>query len=77
MLKINENTAEAHFNLGNTYFLKAETDTAVLHYKKAIELAPLIAKHHENLGNAMVVKREYPDSVISFQKAVELEPKNI
>lgn len=64
-------SAPAHTNLGTAYANRGDQDSAIEHFKKALEINPAHANAHFNLGNAYFRKRMYDEAVQAYQVAVE------
>ncbi|MBN2006970.1 MAG: tetratricopeptide repeat protein [Anaerolineae bacterium] len=67
---------EAHYNLGNAYFLKKEYGLAVDAYTQALELDPTNADSYANRG--MVYRRieKYNEALADFSQAIQLNPED-
>jgi tetratricopeptide (TPR) repeat protein len=68
------NDERAHFTLGGYYFGQQDFDSAILHYKKATELAPNYSPAYNILGYALRQKENYAEAEQSFKKYIELIP---
>jgi len=63
-------------NLGIALFQKGQTEQAILHFQKALELNPNNAESHGNLGMALCLKGQVGEGMKHFQKALELSPND-
>jgi tetratricopeptide (TPR) repeat protein len=64
-------------DLGTALLRKGLTDEAILHFQKAMELAPNRAERAEvqsNMGNALLQKGLVDEAIVQFQQALELAP---
>jgi tetratricopeptide (TPR) repeat protein len=68
------NDERARFALGGYYFGQQDFDSAILHYKKATELAPRYSPAYNILGYALRQKENYADAEQAFKKYIELIP---
>jgi serine/threonine-protein kinase len=68
--------AEIHNVLGGMYCdKKRDYDAAITWFRKAIALAPKLAKTHFNLGNALYHKGQLDEAISCYQRAIQLNPK--
>lgn len=70
------NDERARFALGGYYFGQQDFDSAILHYRKATELAPKYSPAFNILGYALRQKENYADAEASFRKYIELIPND-
>ncbi|MCM3874503.1 MAG: tetratricopeptide repeat protein [Pyrinomonadaceae bacterium] len=70
------NDERARFTLGGYYFGQQDFDSAILHYKKATELAPNYSPAYNILGYALRQKQNYAEAEQSFKKYIELIPND-
>src|SRR5262249_24981307 len=61
-----------HSNLGNALYAKMELDTAIDHYRKAIEIDPNFALAHHNLGNVLRDNGQFTEALDAFRRFQEL-----
>jgi tetratricopeptide (TPR) repeat protein len=64
----------AHFNLGNAYQQKGETDQAMAQYQNALQINPGYAEAQYNIGDLLLRKGRLDEAMVHFQKAVQIEP---
>ncbi len=72
----NEEDAEAHYNLGQTYSGLHLYSEAVREYREATELKPDDAAIHYDLGLALMRLAQYDQAAAAFSKSLELDPQN-
>lgn len=70
------NDERAHFNLGGYHFGQQEFPQAIVHYKKATELAPNYSPAYNILGYAYRQNADYANAEQAFKKYIELIPKD-
>jgi tetratricopeptide (TPR) repeat protein len=70
------NDERARFTLGGYYFGQQDFDSAILHYKRATELAPKYSPAYNILGYALRQKENYAEAEQSFKKYIELIPND-
>ena len=70
------NDERAHFNLGGYYFGQQDMPQAIMHYKKATELAPTYSTAFNILGYAYRQNADYANSEQAFKKYIELIPSD-
>jgi len=70
------NDERAHFNLGGYYFGQQDMPQAIVHYKKATELAPTYSTAFNILGYAYRQNADYANSEQAFKKYIELIPND-
>jgi len=75
-IKRNPDDAEAHYNLGNAFIGKGETDEAIRAYREGIRLNPKDATAHHYLGIALGKKGEKVEAIKSIREAIRLNPKD-
>jgi protein O-mannosyl-transferase len=64
----------AHYNLGIALNDRGQTDEAMAHYRRAIELRPSYAEAHYNLGRLLAQNGQLDDAVTHYEKALEINP---
>ncbi len=70
------NEERAHFNLGGYYFGQQDFGQAIVHYKKATELAPNYSPAYNILGYAYRQNDDYVNAEQAFKKYIELIPND-
>jgi len=76
VLKI-EGSADIHYNLANSYYMKNELEKAIQHYSASLRMNPSRAECWYNLGNAYCMKGQYEEAVHNFKKSIEIDPQNV
>ena len=74
--RIHENSYTEFFR-GLTRSEKGDTDKAIYHYTKAIELNPNLAPPYFNRGNAYRAKDEFDLAIADYTRATELNPNHV
>jgi tetratricopeptide (TPR) repeat protein len=69
--------AESALQEGDAFYLKGNWDTAILAYKRAIELNPSYSKAYAYLGTAYMRKAQVDEAITALKKSVELDPKAV
>src|SRR5262249_1368687 len=67
-LRLNDNTARAHFGLGKLALAKMKTDEAVKQFKRAIELGPREALFHLYASEAYGIDKNYAGQKSELQE---------
>ena len=74
-IKLKKDYSEAHFNLGDAYFLAEQYKKAVEAYKQAVRYQPDFITAHNNLGTAYYRLGEYKKAIESYKQSIRLYPK--
>lgn len=64
----------AHNNLGAAYSAKLNHESAIYHFRKALEYKPEYPVALDNLGSELSEKGEYKIAISLFKKAIQLKP---
>jgi tetratricopeptide (TPR) repeat protein len=72
-IDINANSAEAHRQLGEIYFLQGRDDEAVTEFQVATWLDPRDAKAFAAAGQTYVRLSKWPDAIVALQRALALD----
>ncbi|MHB8773183.1 MAG: tetratricopeptide repeat protein [Syntrophales bacterium] len=64
----------AHYNLANDLTRRAQFDTAVAHFQKALEIKPDYVNARYNLANALAISGRVDAAITHFQKVLEINP---
>jgi tetratricopeptide (TPR) repeat protein len=72
----NEQDAEGHYNLGQTYAGLHLYSEAVREYRQATRFKPDDADIYYDLGMALTRLAHYDEAVAAFSKSVEIDPEN-
>ena len=75
MIKLAPNVTVLHNNLGNFLDERGETEEAIEHFNKSLEINPYSPEVHNNLGNVLHNVGRSDDAIEHFRKALELRPK--
>jgi tetratricopeptide (TPR) repeat protein len=74
-LKLEENSAQGHYELAKTYWALGRWQDAEPHALKAASLQPTMAQVHVLLGNIDLRKRDAPAALQEFRTYLKLDPK--
>ncbi|MFH1905457.1 MAG: tetratricopeptide repeat protein [bacterium] len=74
ILRFRPNEPRVHNNLGNAYATDGRYENALLHFKKAVEIAPGYSTAYFNMGAVYLEKQHFYTAVAQFQKALTLNP---
>ena len=74
---LDSNNAEAHNNLGNTFYKLDRLEEAESSYRKSIEIDTINALAHYNLGKTLQKAGDFEQSEISYKDAIALRPNYI
>jgi tetratricopeptide (TPR) repeat protein len=66
----------AHYNLGIVLSEQGKSDSAIDHYRRAVELRPDYAEAHYNLGRLLVEKGHLEDAIAHYEKAAAINPRD-
>lgn len=72
----NPEDPNAHFNLGNTYYLAGRYEDAIEPYKQAIRLRPNLQLAYSRLGYSYVQVGKYGEAVEAYEGAVRVDPQS-
>ena len=84
----NEDSFEAHYNLGNALFRQDKYDEAALEYTKAVQVMDnrknkakaqdtlRLAQSYHNLGNSYYGQQKFQEAVRAYKQALRLNPKD-
>jgi len=64
----------AHNNLGAFLVEQGQSDEALAHFRRAVEIRPGYAKAQYNLGAALREKGQVDDAIVHLQIAVDIQP---
>ena len=67
----------AYNNLGQALMADGQTDAAMAHYRRALEIEPGFAGAHNNLGIGLLKQGLTDAAIAEFRQAQELEPGDI
>jgi len=66
----------AHANMGHALLRAQETDQAVAHLLRSLEIEPDNAAAHGSLGAAVVQRGKIEEGIAHLQRAIEIQPNN-
>ena len=72
-IDVNTNSAEAHRQLGEIYFLQGRHDEALAEFSVAVWLDPKDARAHAAAGQVHARLLRYPDAIAALQRALSLD----
>jgi type IV pilus biogenesis/stability protein PilW len=72
-VRVNADSAEAHYTLGFALGKKGQVDEAIRQFQEAIRLKPDEAGAHNNLGIALGRKGQTDEAIRQFQEAIRLK----
>ncbi len=74
VLATNSDSWLAHNNLGGFLFERGQTDEAMAHFQRTLELKPDYSTAHYNLGGVLRQRGLLDEAIAHFQKALEIQP---
>jgi tetratricopeptide (TPR) repeat protein len=75
-LRLNPESAPAHYNLGTALSLQRRFDDAVTEFREAVHLDPDHAEAHNNLGAMLHVSGRLDEAAEHYRRAIRLRPDN-
>jgi Ca-activated chloride channel family protein len=75
-IKLKQDYAEAHYNLGDVYFQIGQYKKAVEAYKQAIRYQPDSATAYNNMGTAYYKLGEHKKAIEAYKAAIRLKAKD-
>lgn len=75
-LEYNQNSIEAHANVGVIYKALGDTNKAIYHYIEVIKINPKHVLTYNNLGNAFKEIKNYKMAEKAFKDCIKLDPSN-
>jgi len=76
-LSLQDDHADAHYNLGTALYLDGESAQALPHLRRAVELAPDSAKYHSNAAAAHQAVGLPLQAVAFWQSAIRVDPSYV
>ena len=64
----------AHSNLGGFLVEQGQSDEALAHFRRAVEIRPGYAKAQYNLGAALREQGQVDEAIVHLQRAVDIQP---
>jgi Flp pilus assembly protein TadD len=74
-IRLNQNWAEPHENLGHALRLKGQLDEAIAEYRETIRLKKSFAGSHNGLGNALHDKGRWDEAIAEYREAIRIDSK--
>ena len=74
-IKLKEDYADAHHNLGDAYFQLNQFKEAIDAYKKAIRYQPNLPTAYNNMGTAYYKLGEHKKAIAAYKESIRLDPK--
>lgn len=74
MLDCNPQNAQAHDRLGSLLFESGRKGEALSHFRRAVQLQPLLAPPHCHLGEALAAQGQMNEAQAELQKSLEIDP---
>jgi tetratricopeptide (TPR) repeat protein len=72
-----EPSANAYYNLGNTFRLQGRNSDAIAAYRHATEHDSRFVRAYYNLGGMFLLEKDYAQAAAAYRKALELDPSNM
>lgn len=72
-IDVNTNSAEAHRQLGEIYFLQGRDEEALAEFSVAVWLDPKDARAHAAAGQVYVRLMKYPDAIAALRRALSID----
>jgi tetratricopeptide (TPR) repeat protein len=69
-------SARAYQALGEIYARAQQTDQAILHYRKALEIEPQNLRVHLGLGEILHRAKRYPEALAEGEAVLQADPRN-
>jgi tetratricopeptide (TPR) repeat protein len=73
-LVVTSRNHEAHNHLARELAGRGETETAIAHYRRALEIKPDFVDAHNNLGNALAARGDNAAAVQHYTTALTIKP---
>lgn len=67
-----------YYNLGNAQYKNGDYDSALNHYKQALNSEDTDVKHkaHFNMGNTYFKQNDYEKSILEYEEALKIDPND-
>jgi Tfp pilus assembly protein PilF len=75
VLQIDSNSYAAHNNLGNVLSERGESELAIRHFRRSIELNPKYPGPYNNLGFELAGEGELDQAIAMYREAIKVEPQ--
>jgi len=76
-LAVDERNATAHNNLGFALEARGDTDRAMEHFRRALELRPAYLTARVELGNLLLAKGQVDEAAAQYTAAVSIDPMSV
>jgi TolB-like protein len=76
-IELNSNSALAEIRYANYLMVRARTEEAIAHTRKAVELDPLSFFANRQLGSALYLGRHYDEALAALAHAIEIAPDGV
>lgn len=76
-LRLNDESAPTHYNLGLTLSMLRQYPEATREYKAAVRVDPNHAEAHNNLGAMLHVSGRVDEAALHYRRALDLRPDNV
>jgi Tfp pilus assembly protein PilF len=73
-LSTGQKSSRAHYNLGVTLESLGDLETAMKHYREALQIQPDYAEAHNNLGVALASRGRLDEAIKHYRQAVRINP---
>ncbi|MBM3239133.1 tetratricopeptide repeat protein [Candidatus Poribacteria bacterium] len=74
VIKLDEHSASAYFNMGAICFQRHQYEEAIGYYKAGLKLAPQNVSAHADLGKTYEMLAEWDEALYHLNKALDLHP---
>jgi len=75
-IKLKQDYAEAHYNLGDAYFQLKQYKQAIEAYKQALRYQSNLPAAYNNMGTAYYKLGEHQKAIEAYKEAIRLDPKS-
>lgn len=72
-IRVNPESSEAHFQIGNYYFYRKEIDKSIISYRRCLNIEPDHIGCRNNLGILLSYKGDIMNSMKEFQKVMTIQ----
>jgi tetratricopeptide (TPR) repeat protein len=73
----NPDCSMAHNNLGQLFLARNQTDVALAHFRKAVQIDPNNAEARDSLGTVLLQRGDVDEALAHFQSALRVEPDRV
>lgn len=75
LMELEPEQPESHDSLGRAYRFLEDQDSALIHFRKALELAPTSEAHFQ-LGLTLLERKRYSEAEVQFRAKLEQDPND-